>query len=479
MSKSSLSAGKGTSAFGRGARRILWSLPDPVKNRLSAAYRRFTPASPPTEDIIDFPPDIADREELRTFLADTDIFGSAPDEGLSYLSHALERFRITIAITPHLEAGSRTLELGSNPYFFTRMLERKGIEVTCANWFGEQADIGPRGRQLVSSPRTGVSRVFEFDHFNIESDRFPYPDETFSLVFFCEILEHLPLDPVNALAEIHRVLSKPDGVLVLSTPNPSRSENLVKMLQGENVYEPLSGYGVHGRHNREYTVSELSELLDDLGFDVDRIFTADISPAPPRAPNGIPGLEVFDRGEYVFAVARANGPDRWRYPEWLYQSRHALSRAVLPDLVVGRNDDLQCQGFHGRETMIDRDIRWMGKEPEATVLLSPPHGGQAVLQIEGAAPPEEVGGYIELRALVNGNEVSDRFDAGQGWFSVKFPVEVEEGDQHVVFRTDRTWRPIDFGLSADDRELSLAITSVGFARSPDQARTADSTRSAL
>ena len=463
MSDSSSSAREGTSVIGRGARRVLWSLPDPVKLRLSGAYRRFRPARRPTQNIIDFPPDIADREELRAFLADTDIFGSAPEEGLNYLSHALERFRITLAVTPPLEPSDRVLELGSNPYFFTRMLERRGIDVTCANWFGERADIGAKGQQVVSSPRAGVSREFEFDHFNIESDRFPYPDGTFRLVFFCEILEHLPLDPVNALAEIHRVLRKPDGVLVLSTPNPSRSENLVKMLQGENVYEPLSGYGVHGRHNREYTVSELSELLVDLGFEVDRIFTADISPAPPRAPSGVPGLELSDRGEYVFVVARADGPDRWRYPEWLYQSRHALSRAVLPDLVVGRNDDLQAQGFHSREMMIDRDIRWMGKDPEATVLLSPPSGGQLVLRIEGAAPPEEVGGDIEVLALVNGNEVSERVHAGQGWFSLQFPVEVEGGHQHVVLRTDRTWRPIDVGLSADDRELSVAITSVGFA----------------
>ena len=461
MSDSSSSAREGTSVIGRGARRVLWSLPDPVKLRLSGAYRQFRPARMPTQDIIDFPPDIADREELRAFLADTDIFGSAPEEGLNYLSHALERFRITLAITPALAPDDRVLELGSNPYFFTRMLERREIHVNCANWFGEQADIGAKGGQVVSSPRAGVTREFEFDHFNIESDLFPYRDETFAIVFFCEILEHLPLDPVNALAEIHRVLRKPDGVLVLSTPNPSRAENLVKMLHGENVYEPLSGYGVHGRHNREYTVSELNELLDELGFEVDRIFTADISPAPPRTPSGVPGLELSDRGEYVFVVARANGPDRWRYPEWLYQSRHALSRAVFPDLVVGRNDDLQTHGFHTRETMIDRDIRWMGKDPEATVLLAPTTGGQGVLRIEGAAPPEEVGGYIELLALVNGNEVSETIHAGQGWFFLQFPVEVEIGEQHVVLRTDRTWRPIDVGLSADDRDLSVAISSVG------------------
>jgi SAM-dependent methyltransferase len=460
MSEPSSSSGKGTSPFGRTARRVLWSLPETMKRRLSAAYERVTPPKTLPKNVIDFPADIADREELRTFLADTDVFGSATEEASNYLSHALERFRITLAITPNLSDGDRVLELGSNPYFFTRMLERRNLNVTCANWFGEGVENGSTGTQVISSPKTGGSREFAYDHFNIESDLFPYEDETFALVYFCEILEHLPVDPINALAEIHRVLAKPNGVLVLTTPNPSRSENLVRMLSGENVYEPISGYGVHGRHNREYTPAELRLLLEDLGFEIERVFTADISPAPPPMPAGIPGLDRTDRGEYVFVVAKATGPDRWRYPDWLFQSRHALSRAVLPHLEVGRNDDLQCQGFHARETIIDRDIRWMGKDPVATVLLSPRFRGPGLLRIEGAAPPDEVGGVIEVHANVARTKVSGKAEAGQGWFSWVFPVDVESGDQEVVLQFNRTWRPVDVGLSADDRELSVAISLV-------------------
>ena len=467
MSEPSSSAEQGTSPFGRAARRVLWSLPEPVKKSLSTGYARVRSARPSPPPIVDFPADIADREELRTFLADTDVFGSATEEASNYLSHALERFRITLAITPELSDADRVLELGANPYFFTRMLERRSFDVTCANWFGEGVENGPTGTQVVSSPTTGQSRAFHYNHFNIESDLFPYDDESFGLVYFCEILEHLPVDPINALAEIHRVLAKPNGVLVLTTPNPSRSENLVKMLSGENVYEPISGYGVHGRHNREYTVAELRDLLEDLGFQIERIFTADISPAPPPVPTGIPGLEREDRGEYVFVVAKATGPDRWRYPDWLFQSRHALSRAVLPDLEVGRNDDLQCQGFHARETIIDRDVRWMGKEPVATVLLSPKFRGRGQLRIEGAAPPDEVGGVIEVYAAVAETRITGQAHAGEGWFSWVFPVDVESGDQEVVLQVNRTWRPVDIGLSADDRELSVAISLVALEEKSD------------
>ena len=153
-----------------------------------------------------FPADIEDIEELRAFLADTDVFGPAAEEGAGYLWHALQRFRITLAITPDVPVGGKVLELGANPYFFTRMLKRRGLDVTCANWFGDGSGIESKGRQVVTGLRGGERHDFEFDHFNIEVDRFPYGDESFSLVFFCEILEHLPMNPVNALVEIHRVL---------------------------------------------------------------------------------------------------------------------------------------------------------------------------------------------------------------------------------------------------------------------------------
>ncbi|MEX2653275.1 MAG: methyltransferase domain-containing protein [Acidimicrobiia bacterium] len=435
-------------------------MPDPIKSRLSKLYGVIRPPAPPRTESVSFPPDIDDAEDLRSFLADTDVFGPAIEEGAGYLWHALERFRITLAITPEVTPGGRVLELGANPHFFTRMLTRRGLEVTCANWFGQKANVGGKGVQIVTGPQSGERHEFEFDHFNMEVDPFPYRDESFALVFFCEILEHLPMDPVNALAEIHRILEKPHGVLVLSTPNPARTENLIKMIAGENVYEPLSGYGVHGRHNREYTVSELQSLLGELGFEVERAFTADVSPQVPAFPPWFSGLELSDRGEYVFVVARAVGEDRWRYPDWLYQSKHAMYRAVLPDVQVGQNDDIQTDGLHARESVAGREVRWMGKQPVARFLLAPQFEGSATLLIEGGAPPREVGQPITLYVELGENQMSHEILPGIGWFSFRFPVQILTGEQEVRLSADRTWRPADVGLTTDERELSLAISSV-------------------
>ena len=131
--------------------------------------------------------DVADAEALRGLLSDTDIFAGA-DEADAYLTDALQRFRVTMSLIPPLRDGARVLELGANPYFLTRLLRRRGLEVTCANWFGEQSGMDARDSQDVKSPSTGLSEEFRFDHFNVETSRFPYADGSFDLVLCCRSL---------------------------------------------------------------------------------------------------------------------------------------------------------------------------------------------------------------------------------------------------------------------------------------------------
>ena len=126
---------------------------------------------------------------------------------------------------------------------------------------------------------TGEVIEYAFKQFNIEAEKFPYDDNSFDVVLFCEIIEHLLSDPVHALTEIRRVL-KPGGDLVLTTPNVARLENARKIIAGENVYDPYSGHGPYGRHNREYTQEDLFSLLTANGFTVRTIFTADVHPEP-------------------------------------------------------------------------------------------------------------------------------------------------------------------------------------------------------
>lgn len=409
-------------------------------------------AKRPASRHVPLPDDVADEHAVRELLTDTDIFGDNVAEANAYLNDALHRFRITLALVPDLPPGAKVLELGSNPYFFTRLLLRRGLDVTSANWFGEGI-FGSKGTQLVRSPKAGTEHEFTFDHFNVEVERFPYADDSFDVVLFCEILEHLPHDPIHTLAEIHRVL-RPNGILVLTTPNAIRWENAVRMQQGDNVYEQLSGYGTYGRHNREYTVSELRELLSECGYVVDDLFAADIHPEV-EWPDLAPGTNVADRGDNLFAVARAVGDRRWRYPDWLYMSKHGLAKVVLPtEVIPGRNSDLQTGGVHPTENLGSKPSCWMGGEPS---FLIRPSVGQWRVRLEGVGPPPEAGpAPIVFEVAHEGTNLATWTVAAD---STEFVVEADldadtDGDIRIQLRANRSWRPADISDSLDVRPLT-------------------------
>ncbi len=171
--------------------------------------------------------------------------------------------------------------------------------------------------------------VFEFDfiNHNIEAEDIPIDNE-FKVILFCEVLEHLINDPIAALLRIKKSL-KEGGILILSTPNVSRLENIAKMISGVNIYDPYSGYGPYGRHNREYNRHELHLLLSHLGFEIEESFTSDVH---VNTSNNYYPVDEFsnniltiknrrmDLGQYIFIRARNSFPAKTCKPNWLYRS---------------------------------------------------------------------------------------------------------------------------------------------------------------
>jgi SAM-dependent methyltransferase len=220
----------------------------------------------------------------------------------------------------------RCLELGGNPYFTTWLLDKyTELELTLANYYGERGDT----RETVSWLPLGETTRVETERlshlFNVEEDEFPFPDDSFDVVLFCEMIEHMLMDPLATLRQIHRVL-KPNGVLVLTTPNVARLENVLRMLHGANIYDPYSGFGPYGRHNREYTRHELHRLLDFAGFEVETSMTADGHPSDATkwelydAASPLIDFRSPDLGHYLYVRARATGRPRPGLPSFLYRS---------------------------------------------------------------------------------------------------------------------------------------------------------------
>lgn len=249
---------------------------------------------------------IENISQLEARLGEWRLRDDANNELKGYLASDFRRFLYTLYLVPDGEG--RLLELGANPYFITRLLKwYRKYSLTLANFF-ESPDSW--GQQPGVNERTGESEIFDCDLFNCETASFPYPNESFNVVLLCEILEHLQNDPVWTISEIHRVL-KPGGHLILTTPNVARFENCCRLLRGENLYDPYSGYGPYGRHNREYTIGEARHILYINGFDIERSFTADVKPNQGTGqPTKLQGLvstitkeRENDLGEYIFIRA--------------------------------------------------------------------------------------------------------------------------------------------------------------------------------
>jgi SAM-dependent methyltransferase len=100
--------------------------------------------------------------------------------------------------------------------------------------------------------------------------RIPFEDESFDLAFCTEAIEHV-LDPMFALREIRRVLA-PGGLFVMTTPNQAKISNRLKLaLLGESINYPLKSSIMYELsnwrpHMREYTMAEMSTIVEDAGF---------------------------------------------------------------------------------------------------------------------------------------------------------------------------------------------------------------------
>jgi SAM-dependent methyltransferase len=234
----------------------------------------------------------------------------------AYVGEDLARFLLTVQLATS-EPARRLLEIGSNPYFISRLLLRHSPEATLAmtNYFGgpeptiEQAVVDAAGRELA---------FFRSELVDVETMALPYPDGAFDMALLCEVIEHFVRDPVFAVREIHRTLA-PGGRLILTTPNVARAGNLVRLGQRQGIYDPYSRHGLHGRHNREYVAEELFDLLESNGFAVVRYLTRPVHGV--RAPDAewFRAADDDGAGDYHFVVARRGPSVPPTRPPWLYR----------------------------------------------------------------------------------------------------------------------------------------------------------------
>jgi SAM-dependent methyltransferase len=318
-------------------------LDDKTASTLSHVLVRKEPTPPPTpQDLTAFlgltadPQYAAERTRLRQSILERlegcSPEGATPAEMAGYIGEAALRFGATIELLQQYVARGaqgQLLEIGSNPYFLTLLLKESFPALACmgVNYFAGGFPPQSMQQQAVIDP-CGRLREVTFFHADVERHSLEALG-AFDACLFCEVLEHLPFDPAWALFNIVRTL-RPGGLLLLTTPNPARLENLEKMIRHRATFsDSVSGYGIHGRHNREYAASELIELCAAIGLTVLEAQTIDVVPTLYARDTEAQGY-----GAYHMLVARLDEPPRLVRPPWLYRSftpeRLASSMPLTP-----------------------------------------------------------------------------------------------------------------------------------------------------
>jgi len=240
-------------------------------------------------------------------------FINSDDENDYHRKHA-RRLARTLHLLMEQSPSGRILELGTSgiiPSALARIFPDIEIDVT-------NFDTSMGKKHTFVSPYGGKFSSFCLD---LESEELPVKDETYDWVLCCEVIEHLDVDPMFMMCEINRVL-KPEGHILLTTPNIVSTRGLVSILNG---YEPYFYMQYHKdrspyRHNYEYSIHSLKSVMVSAGFD-GSIWTENNFMNPIQGIEeklGSIGFFPTHTGDNIITIAKKISGVVHRYPSSIY-----------------------------------------------------------------------------------------------------------------------------------------------------------------
>jgi SAM-dependent methyltransferase len=400
------------------------------------------------------------HREVQEYISAFEWFREPAKQG--YLAASLDRLVTTLNLIPRLPNPERVrvLEIGGMPYFMTVLVKKfLGYDMEVAN--EPTLERGSDGNVEILENDHGERHEIRYKTLNLEYDRWPWEDDTFDLVLYCEVIEHLVYDPTHTLVEAHRVLKNDSGTLLLSTPNALCYTYLTQMLHGENFYPPYSGHSHYARHHRLFSPQELAFLCTQVGYQVHESYSVrDEAYHHPRRWERLVGVltkrgRMGNRLDVIYLLATPHGTPRYAYPDTkpyiIYQDVQGYTNA--PPL-LSNFFDLEPWGG---------GVRWTG--PAAEVALRP-HGHEKVVitfYTGPAARGAEVRGSIELRdTAARSKQRHDFAVASDTWQTLELPLPADvSGDLVMEITVDKLLVPreLDPRLT-DDRALGIAVRDI-------------------
>jgi SAM-dependent methyltransferase len=184
-------------------------------------------------------------------------------------------------LSQHVRPGAQLIDAGAFPGTLTRELAKMwrciALDIDpdrpCDAQGGFHCDTKSVARSFAEEMREAGIETRKTD---IECGAWDLPSNSVDAVVMTEVIEHLYVDPLNALTEANRVL-KPDGVFLVSTPNLTSLRNRISFAQGRMdrvLQRPFDAFlqkrrlGHYG-HVRTYSPAELEGFLVAAGFSVE------------------------------------------------------------------------------------------------------------------------------------------------------------------------------------------------------------------
>lgn len=141
----------------------------------------------------------------------------------------------------------------------------------------------------------------------------PPTDRQFDVIFFSEVIEHLPVPGHIPLARLRSIL-RPKGLLLCSTPNLYRLRNIVYLIRGHQLFDYFDLPGERGYgHVLEYSAEHLAWQFQRAGFRDFNVRSCDFAHSPGQrldrmlALLGTPLRRIPRYRDNLIAVARADG----------------------------------------------------------------------------------------------------------------------------------------------------------------------------